>query len=87
MWSGLLESISLDGTTRSRTLVLNDQSSVIRQLLSSPSAELFNAGLIAVFLSAVSQSGEYLHEHEAEALGSSLELLMQAAFTNEKYQS
>lgn len=78
LWSGLLDSFAGDATVRTRTLVLNDNASVVRQLLdaSDPDSEVFTAGLRSLYLSAVMLAGEGLRSGEVVSLNESLSVLL-----------
>ena len=80
LWSGLLDAFAdPDAGTRTRTLVLNDDSAVVRRLLAAPGGEVFDAGLNSLYLSAVMLAGDGLHSAEAVALGDALSVLLDAS--------
>ena len=75
-WGGLLDAFANDQSRRSRTIVLNDDSSLISRLLAAPDSEVFAAGLNAVYLSAVMLAGEGLRSRETTALTDALDTLL-----------
>lgn len=80
LWSGLLDAFSdPEVSTRTRTLVLNDDSAVVRRLLAAPVGGVFDAGLNSLYLSAVMLAGDGLHSAEAVALGDALSVLLDAS--------
>ncbi|MCF2707265.1 HSP90 family protein [Arcanobacterium haemolyticum] len=79
LWGGLLASLDTEVPKRSRTLVLNDNSAVVRQLLAAQSSDIFDSALSSLYLSAVMLAGEGLGGAEARALGVSLSDLLAAA--------
>ena len=79
LWQGLLDSFASDGQQKTRTLVLNDDSSVVQRLLSAPAGEVFAAGLKSLYLSAVMMAGEGLRSAESASLADSLRVLLDSA--------
>lgn len=79
LWQGLLDSFAGDGQQKTRTLVLNDDSSVVQRLLSAPAGEVFAAGLKSLYLSAVMMAGEGLRSAESASLADSLRVLLDSA--------
>lgn len=79
LWDGLLDSFAGEAQARTRTLVLNDDSSVARRLLAAPRGEVFDAGLRALYLSAVMLAGEGLRSAESNTLSDSLGVLLDSA--------
>jgi molecular chaperone HtpG len=84
LWGGLLDAFAEQGTTRSRTLVLNDASAVVRTLLVAPTGEVFAAGVRSLYLGAVMLAGEGLRHNESSALADALGVLLDAALRKEK---
>jgi molecular chaperone HtpG len=80
-WDGLLDSLAGNSQPRTRTLVLNDTSSVVKRLLSAPLGEVFDAGLRSLYLSAVMLAGEGLRSSESSALSSAIGTLLDGALT------
>lgn len=78
-WDGLLDSLAGDTQARTRTLVLNDTSGVVRRLLSAPPGEVFDAGLRSLYLSAVMLAGDGLRSSESAALSEALGTLLDGA--------
>ena len=79
LWGGLLDSFAGDTESRTRTLVLNDDSPVARRLLSAPHGEVFSAGLRSLYLSAVMLAGDGLRSGESAALADALGVLLENA--------
>ena len=79
LWGGLLDAFAEDREHRSRTLVLNDDSSVARRLLSAPAGDVFDAGLRSLYLSAVMLAGDGLRANESAALTDALSVLLDTA--------
>lgn len=80
-WDGLLDSLAGETQSRTRTLVLNDTSSVVRRLLTAPPGEMFDAGLRSLYLSAVMLAGDGLRSSESAALSSALGTLLNGALS------
>ncbi|WP_244303438.1 hypothetical protein [Leucobacter coleopterorum] len=78
-WDGLLDSLAGDSKSRTRTLVLNDTSSVVRRLLTAPPGDVFDAGLRSLYLSAVMLAGDGLRSSESAALTDALGTLLDGA--------
>ncbi|MBL3686519.1 HSP90 family protein [Leucobacter zeae] len=79
LWGGLLDAFVDERGARSRTLVLNDASSVARRLLAAPRSPVFAAGLRSIYLSAVMLAGEGLRTAESAALTDALGVLLDAS--------
>lgn len=79
LWAGLLESIDAPRNARSRTLVLNERSSVVRLLLGTAESDVFAAGLQALYLSAVMLAGDGLGTRDVTVLNHSLSVLLASA--------
>lgn len=80
LWGGLLDTFASDaGAARTRTLVLNDNSSVVRRLLAAPAGDVFDAGLRSLYLSAVMLAGEGLRSTESASLADALGVLLEQA--------
>lgn len=79
LWGGLLDAFASDAPQRTRTLVLNDSSPVVRRLLAAPPGEVFDAGLRSLYLSAVMLAGEGLRSAESSTLVDALGTLLSSA--------
>ena len=80
LWGGLLDSLAGDTTAaRTRTLVLNDNSAVVRRLLAAPAGDVFASGLTSLYLSAVMLAGEGLRGAESALLADALGVLLDGA--------
>lgn len=79
LWDGLLDAFAEEAPSRSRTLVLNDDSAVARRLLSAPAGAVFDAGLHSLYLSAVMLAGDGLRARESVALADALGVLLDSA--------
>lgn len=79
LWDGLLDSLTPKAEQRSRTLVLNDNASVVRRLLTAPAGSAFTAGLRSVYLTATMLAGDGLSSADAKGLADSLCVLLDAA--------
>lgn len=82
MWDGLLGNLLNAGKARSRTLVLNDNAEVVHTLLQHEHADTFEPGLVALYVTAVAQSGEGLRSGESHALSAALNVLLRKAIDN-----
>lgn len=80
-WDGLLDSLAGDVQARTRTLVLNDTSDVVRRLLTAPPGDIFDAGLKSLYLSAVMLAGDGLRSSESAALSGALGTLLDGALS------
>ncbi len=79
-WGGLLDAFADEtASRRSRSLVLNDRSEVVRDLLAGHSSPVFSAGLRSVYLSAVMLSGDGLRNRELAVLSESMSVLLKSA--------
>ncbi|MFD5599620.1 HSP90 family protein [Leucobacter sp. NPDC058333] len=92
LWGGLLDSFADDDVARSapersRTLVLNDDSTVARRLLGAPGGAVFAAGLRSLYLSAVMLAGDGLRSSESAALSDALGVLLDASLAGSSTQS
>ena len=76
LWGGLLDALETDTTTRTRSLVLNDSSTLVQQLLAAPDGVVFAEGLRALYLSAVMLAGEGLRPREVASLHDALSVLL-----------
>lgn len=76
LWNGLLDSFAEEAPEHSRTLVLNDKCPVSRMLLAADQANVFDAGLQSLYLSAVMLAGDGLNSTEAGSLTDSLGVLL-----------
>lgn len=63
---------------RSRRLVLNDSSALVRRLLAAPREEVFEAGLRSLYLTALMLAGDGLRGREVAQLNEALEVLLAA---------
>lgn len=79
LWAGLLDAIDEPRTARSRSLVLNERSPVVRLLLQTAEPEVFTAGLHALYLSAVMLAGDGLGTRDITTLNHSLSVLLASA--------
>lgn len=79
LWGGLLDSLADATSQPTRTLVLNDDSSVVNRLLGLDSSDVFDAGVHAIYLSAVMLAGEGLRGTEVVGLTHALDTLLGAA--------
>jgi len=79
LWGRLLDSFASGTAARTRTLVLNDDAAVARRLLEAPEGQVFDAGLRALYLSAVMLAGEGLRSAESSALSDALGVLLGAS--------
>ncbi len=82
LWGGLLGSLDTQIVERSRTLVLNDNSEVVRRTLSAQGSQIFDSALSSLYLSALMLAGEGLGGSQARALGANLADLLAAALKN-----
>lgn len=89
-WEGLLDAFATEGDAaasershRTRTLVLNDRSTLVRRVLAGADQDVFAAAVTTLYHSALMQSGESLGADESRSMTSALEALMQAAFQRE----
>lgn len=78
LWGGLLDSFAAESAARprTRTLVLNDATPVVRQLLAARGKAVFAAGLKSLYLSAVMLAGDGLRSNEVGALNDALSVLL-----------
>ena len=76
VWGGVLA--AFERPARSRRLVLNDSSSLVRRLLAAPRDEVFAAGLRSLYLTAVMLAGDGLRGREVVNLNGALEVLLAA---------
>ena len=81
---GLLDAFAEPGASRSRTLVLNDENEVARQLLGAPGTGVFAAGLRSLYLNAVMLAGEGLRQSGSAALSGALGSLLELALRKEQ---
>lgn len=79
LWGGLLDSFATTSRTPTRTLVLNDGAAVVHRLVGLGHGEVFNAGVRALYLSAVMLAGEGLRTGEISGLTGALDTLLRAA--------
>ncbi len=79
IWADLVDTFAAKKSGFARTLVLNDNSTTTAKLLEISATSLFEAALNAIYISALSQSGEHLSESESNTLAAALEALMQQA--------
>ena len=80
LWGGLLDSFADEASAaRSRTLVLNDSSPVVRRLLAAPAGDVFAAGLQSLYFSALMLAGDGLRAAESALLADSLGVLLHQA--------
>ncbi|UOQ58521.1 HSP90 family protein [Leucobacter allii] len=79
LWADLLGAFAEPEPARSRSLVLNDRSALVRRLLAAPAGPVFDAGLRAVYLSALMLAGEGLRATESNALSEALGVLLGSA--------
>lgn len=86
LWDGLLDAFASGSAKRSRTLVLNDDAEVVRELLGAPPGEIFNAGMKSLYLSAVMLAGDGLRTAEANDLSDSLTMLLKTSLQNRDKQ-
>lgn len=84
LWGGLLDAFAEPGVSRSRTLVINDESAVAKQLLGAPGTDVFAAGLRSLYLNAVMLAGEGLRQSESAALSGALGSLLELALRKER---
>lgn len=82
LWGGMLDSLDSAGPERTRTLVLNDNSPIVRQLMEAADSHVFDAGLKSLYLSALMLAGEGLNPRDARSLGDCLSSLLDAALPN-----
>lgn len=78
-WGDLLGAFDTPSVQRTRTLVLNDEAPIVRQLLATPPGDVFTASLRCLYLSAVMLAGEGLSSGHLGHLNQSLTHLMSAA--------
>lgn len=79
VWGSVLAGFATPVT--SRRLVLNDSSTLVRDLLRAPAGEVSAAGVRALYLSAVMLAGDGLRPREVEQLNDSLGSLLRAGLT------
>ena len=78
-WGALLGALdTAPAAGHARTLVLNDEAPVVRQLLAA-SGPVFEAGLTSLYLSAVMLAGEGLRAREVEAMNDALAVLLRTS--------
>ena len=77
-WGSLLGAFTTNDSTPTRTLVLNDATPVVRQLLDADGI-VFDAGVRSLYLSALMLAGEGLRSSEIETLNTSLSTLLGAS--------
>ncbi|WP_166987113.1 HSP90 family protein [Canibacter zhoujuaniae] len=81
LWGGLLDAFIKTGEAKSRTLVLNDSAEVVQTLLAAKHGEVFDAGVVALYSSALALAGEGLSSGESADLSHALETLLQHALS------
>ncbi len=79
LWDGLLDSFATSTQRRTRTLVLNDSSSVVAKLLAAHRSAVFAHGLRALYLSALMLAGDGLRSAEVTELTGALSGLLDAS--------
>ena len=79
LWGGLLDQFASETTARTRTLVLNDSSPVVRRLLAAGGGDVFAAGVRSLYFSAVMLAGDGLLTNEVVALNDVLGTLLDAS--------
>ncbi|MFV0451265.1 MAG: HSP90 family protein [Propioniciclava sp.] len=79
LWGGLLDAVAEPTTKPTRTLVLNDDAAVVNRLLDVDRPTVFDAGVRAIYLSAVMLAGEGLRGAEVAGLTDALDTLLGAA--------
>ncbi|GMA30668.1 HSP90 family protein [Litorihabitans aurantiacus] len=79
VWGAVLETFATPA--RSRRLVLNDASPLVRDLLAAPPGDVSAAGVRSLYLAAVMLAGDGLRPREVEQLNDSLGALLRAGLT------
>lgn len=79
LWDGLLDAFTAADSGKSRKLVLNDNAEVVHTLLQSDFDDVFEAGLMSLYISAIAHAGEGLKGSETALLSEGLNVLLQAA--------
>ncbi|OJX98294.1 MAG: HSP90 family protein [Micrococcales bacterium 73-15] len=79
VWGGVLA--AFERPARSRRLVLNDTSQLVRRLLAAPRGEVFAAGVRALYLTALMLAGDGLRGREVSHLNGALGVLLSAGLT------
>jgi molecular chaperone HtpG len=74
LWSDVLAGFAAPAAARQ--LVLNDRSTVVRELLDAPPGEVFEAGVRSLYVSALLLAGEPLRSREAELMTGSMQVLL-----------
>lgn len=82
VWAEVMAVFATDEPTR--TLVLNDASSVVRDLLARPPGPVFSAGIRSLYLTAVMMAGERLDHDELSALTGALGTLLRTGLSNDQ---
>ncbi|MFT3877952.1 MAG: HSP90 family protein [Propioniciclava sp.] len=82
LWSDVLAVFATDQPTR--TLVLNDASAVVRDLLACPPGPVFEAGVRSLYLTAVMLAGERLRNRDLTALNDALGTLLRAGVRDDE---
>jgi molecular chaperone HtpG len=76
LWSDVLAGFAAPAAARS--LVLNDRSPLVRDLLAAPAGEVFEAGVRSLYVSALLLAGEPLRARESELMTGSMSVLLRA---------
>ncbi|HEY0187146.1 MAG TPA: HSP90 family protein [Cellulomonas sp.] len=76
LWSDVLSGFAAPAAAR--RLVLNDRSPVVRELLTAPPGEVFEAGVRSLYVSALLLAGEPLRSREVELMTGSMRVLLRA---------
>jgi molecular chaperone HtpG len=74
LWSDVLAGFAAPAAARS--LVLNDRSPLVRDLLAAPAGEVFEAGVRSLYVSALLLAGEPLRARESELMTGSMSVLL-----------
>jgi molecular chaperone HtpG len=74
LWSDVLAGFAAPAAARS--LVLNDRSPLVRDLLAAPPGEVFEAGVRSLYVSALLLAGEPLRARESELMTGSMSVLL-----------